>query len=119
LDIPLVQYSNTLNGFTSMNITKLDVLTGLNTIRIGVKYKDKVTGKLLPEGSFPAHLDDLANVEVQYEDLPGWTEDLSKARSFKDLPKAAQHYLNRVSELCGVPISWVGVGPGREDMFLM
>ncbi|CAD7931637.1 unnamed protein product [Amoebophrya sp. A25] len=119
LDIPLVQYSHTVNGFTSMNITKLDVLTGLEKLRIGVQYKEKTTGKPIPEGSFPAHLDDLAAVEVVYEELPGWTEDIASVRSFEALPAAAQKYLKRVEELCKVPISWVGVGPGREDMFLM
>jgi adenylosuccinate synthase len=81
LDIPLLQFSNCLNGFTSLNITKLDVMTGLNPIKIGVAYKDSRTGKVLPEGYFPDHLDDLANIEVVYEDMEGWTEDIAKARS--------------------------------------
>ena len=52
-----------------------------------------------------------------YETLPGWTEDLSKCRSMEDLPAGARRYVELVEELSGIPVSWVGVGPGREDMF--
>jgi adenylosuccinate synthase len=70
-----------LNGFTSLNITKLDVMTGLNPIKIGVAYKDSRNGKVLPEGYFPDHLDDLDKIEVVYEEMEGWKEDIAKARS--------------------------------------
>lgn len=73
----------------------------------------------MAEGSFPDHLDDLADMEVVYEEMQGWTEDITKARSLDALPPAARKYLERIAQLTGVPISWVGVGPGREDMFLL
>eukprot|EP00392_Amoebophrya_sp_AT5.2_P002971 g2976.t1 len=119
LDIPLVRYSHCINGFTSLNITKLDVLTGIAKLKIGVQYKNTKSGTVMAEGSFPDHLDDLADMEVVYEEMQGWTEDITKARSLDGLPPAARKYLERIAQLTGVPISWVGVGPGREDMFLL
>eukprot|EP00397_Hematodinium_sp_SG-2012_P023386 GEMP01024291.1.p1 GENE.GEMP01024291.1~~GEMP01024291.1.p1 ORF type:complete len:449 (+),score=78.78 GEMP01024291.1:49-1395(+) len=118
LDIPMIHFSHCLNGYSSVNITKLDVLTGLKTLKICVAYKDG-NSRLLPVGYFPDHLDDLKEVRVVYEELPGWEEDISKARSMDDLPVNAQKYLRRVEEHLKVPISWVGVGPDREDMFCL
>ena len=116
LDLPLVQFSALLNGYSSINITKLDVLTGLETIKLGVAYKRK--GETLEAGSFPDQLEDLAEVEVVYEDFPGWSEDISKVRTLEGLPKNAQNYMKRCEELLQIPISWIGVGPDREDMFI-
>jgi len=62
-------------------------------------------------------LDDLEKVKVIYETMPGWEEDIAKCRSLSELPAAAYHYCKRISELCEVPISWIGVGPDRDDMF--
>lgn len=118
LDIPMIRFSNCLNGYSSINLTKLDVLTGLKQLKICVAYKDK-NGKLLPEGYFPDHLDDLKDVQVVYETMEGWEEDITKARSTAELPKNAQKYLVRIQELADIPISWIGVGPDREDMFCM
>ncbi|CAD7966694.1 unnamed protein product [Amoebophrya sp. A120] len=92
LDIPLVRYSNCVNGFTSINITKLDVLTGLPELRIGVQYKNKKTSTTMPEGSFPDHLLDLADMEVVYEVMPGWTEDISK--TIQQKTARISHYFN-------------------------
>jgi adenylosuccinate synthase len=64
----------------------------------------------------PASLDVLANVEVEWEILPGWTEDISTITSFQDLPINCQRYILRVQELVGVPIRWIGVGPNRLDV---
>ena len=116
MDIPMLHFSNFLNGYSSLNITKLDVMTGLETIKICVAYK--IDGKVLPKGYFPDHLEDLAKVEVEYEEVPGWKEDIAKCRSVAELPENARNYLKRLEELCGVPISWIGVGPDRDDMFL-
>jgi len=118
LDIPMLRYSHCLNGYSSLNITKLDVLTGLKTLKICVDYKDK-NGRLHPKGVFPDHLDDLRDVQVVYEELDGWDEDISKVRSLDQLPEKAKQYLLRIQELLNIPISWVGVGPAREDMFCM
>jgi adenylosuccinate synthase len=114
LDIPQMQYSAKINGYTALNLTKLDVLTGLDKILLGTKYVDIDSGKEL--NGMPASLRQLYNVKVQYEELPGWAEDISKCTSFEDLPANAQKYVLRVEELIGVPIRWIGVGPGRLDI---
>lgn len=114
LDVPVVQYSHALNGYASLNITKLDVLSDLAEIKIGVAYK--LRGKVLPPGLMPAALHDLAAVEVVYESMPGWRSDISKVKKFDALPAAAKNYLRRVEVLTGIPISWVGVGAGRLEM---
>jgi len=111
LDLPQMQYSVLINGFTAINLTKLDVLTGLDEVKIGVAYKYK--GQYLD--TMPACLKILSECEVQYEVLPGWEEDISKVKRFEDLPENAQRYVLRVQELLGVPVRWIGVGPNRLD----
>jgi adenylosuccinate synthase len=80
----------------------------------GVAYS--LNGKRLPPGLMPSVLEDLAQVKVEYESFPGWKCDISKARTYEELPVNAQKYLQRVEQLVKVPISWVGVGAGRLDM---
>lgn len=120
LDIPLVKYSAMVNGFHSISITKLDVLTGLKEIRIAVAYRNvEMTEVRLPSGYFPSHLEDLKKVVCEYETLEGWKEDIAKCRRFADLPPNAKRYVLRVQELVGVPVSSVGVGPDRNDVLLV
>mmetsp|Transcript_10290 Transcript_10290/g.15791 ORF Transcript_10290/g.15791 Transcript_10290/m.15791 type:complete len:520 (+) Transcript_10290:108-1667(+) len=112
LDIPQMQYSALINGMTSLNLTKLDVLTGLSEVKIGKAYKynnEYIDG-------MPASLSVFSKVEVEYEVLPGWTEDISTVKKFSDLPLNCQRYVLRVQELIGVPIRWIGVGPNRLDV---
>ena len=112
LDIPQMKYSSLINGFTSINLTKIDVLTGIPELKIGKAYKYK--GNYL--ASMPASLEVLSNVEVEYEILPGWTEDISNCKTFEELPENCQKYILRVQELLGIPIRWIGVGPNRADV---
>jgi len=112
LDIPQMRYSCKINGFTHLNLTKLDVLTGLPEIKLGVKYI--LNGQELTE--MPGSLKDYQDVVVEYEVLPGWTEDISRARNFTELPKAAQDYVLRIEELLKVKIRWIGTGGDRVDM---
>lgn len=117
LDIALVKYSALVNGFDSLNITKLDVLTGLKQIRIAISYRNKqMTEVRLPRGYFPSHLEDLKEVVCEYETLEGWSEDISKCTSWAQLPEAAKKYVLRIQELTEIPVSWVGVGPDRLNM---
>lgn len=111
LDIPQMKFSTLINGFTSVNLTKLDVLTGMEEVKIGKAYKHN--GKILT--TMPADLKTLSSVEVVYETMPGWTEDISMVKSFEELPVNAQKYVLRVQELLEVPIRWIGVGPNRMD----
>jgi adenylosuccinate synthase len=117
LDVPLLRYSHRINGYDSLNITKLDVMTGLPHIKICTHYR--IGDRILPDGYMPASLEQLATVEPVYLTLPGWTEDISQCTSFSELPYNAQRFLSKIEQLTGVPISWVGVGPDREAMFLM
>jgi len=99
-----------INGFTEINLTKLDVLSDFDEIQIGVEYVH--SGK--PLGTMPASLKTFSEVEVKYETVPGWKSDISKATCFSDLPPTCQAYVLRLEELIGVPIRWIGVGAGRE-----
>jgi len=106
------KYSAMINGFTSINLTKLDVLDDLDTIKIATAYI--VDGKKLE--SFPASLSVLEKVEVEYIELPGWKENISSAHSIKDLPENARKYVAKIEELLEVPIEFVGVGVTRDQM---
>lgn len=117
LDIPVLKFSNFINGYSSVNITKLDVLSTFAEIKIGTHYE--LDGRRLPDGQMPPMLDDLARVQVVYETLPGWQCDISAVTSFEGLPREAQQYLRRIEQLLEVPVSYVGVGPGRSEMITM
>ncbi|KAF0912830.1 hypothetical protein E2562_019419 [Oryza meyeriana var. granulata] len=113
LDIVALKYCCEINGFSSLNLTKLDVLSGLSEIKLGVLYK-KPGGQKLQ--SFPGDLDTLEQVQVTYEVLPGWQSDISSVRSYSELPQGAQRYVERIEELVGVPVHYIGVGPGRDAL---
>lgn len=111
LDVPQLKYSAAINGFTALNLTKVDVLTGLKEIKLAVAYKLK--GEYL--STMPASLKQLEDVEVEFETLPGWDEDITKCKTFEELPINCQKYITRIETIVGVPIRWVGVGPNRLD----
>ena len=106
------RYAVMINGLTAINLTKLDVLDEFDTIKIVTKYMYQ--GKELE--SIPASLDILEQVEVEYEELPGWKQQIDKARKISDLPENAQKYIKRIEELLGCPIDFVGVGVSRDQM---
>ena len=116
LDLNVVKYSHRLNGFSSINLTKLDVLSGIKDLKVATHYE--LDGKKL-EGSMPANVEDLARCKTVFADLPGWDEDITKVDSFEKLPANAQSYIRFIEEQVGVPVTWVGTGPGREEMFTM
>ena len=89
----------------------MDVLTGLKEIELGVAYKHN--GEYL--STMPASLSQLKDVEVEFETLPGWEEDICKCKSFEELPENCQRYISRIETIVGVPIRWIGVGPNRLD----
>ncbi len=105
-------YAVTINGISEINLTKLDVLSGVSPLKIATSYTHN--GEKLP--SFPADLNILEKAEVQYEEMPGWEEDISGVRKFEDLPDTAQAYVLRLEELLECRISSIGVGVRREDM---
>ena len=111
LDLVMLKDSILYNGLTSICVTKLDVLTGLDRIRICVAYN--INGKRIDH--MPADIRSLAQCEPVYEELPGWNEDISNAGDMDQLPGRTRDYLERIEEITGVPLSIVSVGPRREQ----
>ncbi|KAJ3199742.1 hypothetical protein HDU83_003637 [Entophlyctis luteolus] len=112
LDVVVLKHSHALNDYTSINLTKLDILDQLPEIKIGVAYVHNG----VKYTDFPADLEKLAESTVEYETLPGWMTDISKCRRYEDLPPNCRNYVERVEALIGVPIEWIGVGPARDAM---
>ncbi|MGP8322641.1 MAG: adenylosuccinate synthase [Methanosarcinaceae archaeon] len=112
-DLPLVKKSVYLNGYTNIALTKLDVLSNLDPIRICTGYE--INGIVV---DYPPEMtSDLAQCTPVYEDIPGWNDNLTGINKFDDLPSAAQDYVNRLEKMIGVPIGYVSVGPGRAQTF--
>ena len=113
LDLVVLKYSTLINGYTSLNLTKLDVLDGLDKIQIGVAYtKD---GEDL-DAVFPADLEELGEVSVRYVELPGWKSDITGVTTFEGLPENCRKYVEYIENFVGVPVKYIGTGPARESM---
>ena len=113
-DAPIARYAARINGVTDFVMTKLDVLTGLDTIPVCVGYD--VDGVRFDE--VPVNQSDFHHAVPIYEEFPGWTEDITAARVFEDLPRNAQDYVLAVEAMSGSRISAIGVGPGREGIIV-
>lgn len=109
-DAVVTRYAARVNGLTDLVMTKLDVLTGHETIPVCVAYE--VDGRQSQE--MPLTQSDFHHAVPVYEEMPGWSQDITGVREFSDLPRAAQDYVLRIEELAGCRISAIGVGPGRE-----
>ncbi|KAJ6782980.1 hypothetical protein PWT90_08359 [Aphanocladium album] len=112
LDLVVVKYSTSINFYTALNLTKLDVLDTFDTIKVAVGYK--VNGELLE--SYPADLSILDQAEVVYHEMPGWNKPTTNAKTFYDLPIQAREYVEYIEKFVGVKIKWIGTGPDREAM---
>ena len=110
-DAVVARYAVRLNGITDLVVTKLDVLTGLEKVPICVGYE--INGRV--QSDMPMSQTDFHHAVPVYEEHDGWWEDISKARTFAELPSAARAYVERIEELCGTRVSVIGVGPGREE----
>ncbi|MEU8267513.1 adenylosuccinate synthase [Sphaerisporangium sp. NPDC049002] len=110
-DAIIARYATRINGVTDFFLTKLDVLSGLERIPVCVAYE--VDG--VRHDEIPMTQTDFHHAKPIYEELPGWQEDITEAKSFDDLPKNAQDYVRALEELSGAPISAIGVGPGRTQ----
>ncbi|MEY2797978.1 MAG: hypothetical protein RIS22_244 [Actinomycetota bacterium] len=110
-DAPIARFAVRINGLTDFFLTKLDVLTGWERIPVCVAYE--INGKRVEE--IPSSQTDFHHAVPIYEYLPGWNEDISKARSLSDLPINAQKYVAYLEEISGAPMSAIGVGPGRDE----
>jgi adenylosuccinate synthase len=113
IDLVALRYATRLNRLTALAITKLDVLSGLDRLRLAVRYRGS-EGAVFDE--FPYHQSILHSATPEYEELPGWEDDVGGARSESELPPEARDYLAAISDCAGVPISLVGVGPGRDQV---
>jgi adenylosuccinate synthase len=113
LDLVALRYATRLNRLSALAITKLDVLSGLDPLRVAVRYRGS-EGAVFDH--FPYHQSILHTATAEYEELHGWEEDISSARSESELPPEAREYLAAISDSVGVPISLVGVGPGRDQV---
>lgn len=115
LDVVVVRNAARLNSLTGLAVTKLDVLNGIQTLKLCTGYRYK--GETLTE--FPVSLHILEQCKPVYEQLPGWSEDISQIRDFDNLPENAVKYLRRIEELVETPIQIVSVGPGREETIVV
>lgn len=114
LDLVALKYTAMINGLTELAITKLDVLSGLETVQAAVAYRydDKVSSR------FPSELQTLARVVPEFTDYEGWKEDISAVKTYEALPEAARNYLAFVETFVGVPIRLVSTGPAREQTII-
>jgi adenylosuccinate synthase len=113
LDLVALRYAARLNTLTHLAITKLDVLSGFDELLVCTRYRGHEGAEF---DRFPYHQSVLHHATPEYEVLPGWSEDISTARSEAELPQTARDYLQYVSDFVGVPIAVVGVGPGRDQI---
>ncbi len=115
LDLVILHHARRVNSLTEFVITKLDILSGFEEIPVCVAYK--LDGERISH--IPADLETLARCRPIYEYLPGWTEDIMGIRDMADLPQNAQRYVTYISEQTGVPITYVSVGPGRDQSIMV
>ena len=114
LDMVLLRYAASINGFSEMMLTKMDILSGIDELKLAVAYE--IDGARLDYP--PVTNEELERAAPIYETMPGWREDISHCRRFDQLPPSAVAYIERVSALCGVPINMASVGPERDQLVL-
>lgn len=114
-DTVVVNHAKRVSGLTDLSLNCLDVLSGLDKIKICVGYE--LDGEVVQY--YPASSKELKACKPVYEELPGWTEDITQVRSFEELPEQAQNYIKRIEELIGVNISIFSVGPDREQTIVL
>ncbi len=113
MDLVALRYAARLNSLTALAITKLDVLAGLDPLRICVRYRGAEGAEF---DYFPYHQTVLHHAVGEYEEMPGFSGELSACRTADELPQAAREYLKFIADFVGVPIALIGVGPGREQV---
>lgn len=110
-DSVVVRHARRVSGLTDLSLNSIDVLSGIETLKICTAYSYK--GELITE--YPASLKVLSECEPVYEELPGWTEDITGVKSLDELPVNARHYVERVTQLTGIPLTTFSVGPDRNQ----
>jgi adenylosuccinate synthase len=112
LDLVALKYANRVNTFTSLFLTKLDILSAFDTIKVATAYTS--AGERYEH--FPSQQSVLYHCEPEYQELPGWRDDITGVRSYGDLPPEAQNYIEYIQGSVGVSIGWVSVGPERSQL---
>ena len=119
-DAVAMKRSIQINGISGLCVTKLDVLDGIETLKISVDYRfNRNDTEEESRGSLPIGADELANCSPVYEEMPGWTESTVGVKNFDQLPKQAQNYLKRIESICEVPVDMISTGPGREETIVL
>jgi adenylosuccinate synthase len=113
LDLVALRYAAQINSMTALAITKLDVFSGLDRIQVCTRYRGAEGAEF---EDFPYHQTVLHHATGEYVELGGWSEEIGECRSEADLPAAAREYLAFISDYVGVPVTLIGVGPGREQV---
>jgi adenylosuccinate synthase len=116
IDLVALRYAARLNTLSALAITKLDVLAGIDPIRVAVRYRSSEGARL---DELPYHQSVLHAAQPEYEELPGFEQEIGACRSESELPREARDYLDFIAENVGVPIRLVGVGPGRDQVIWM
>eukprot|EP00922_Rhytidocystis_sp_ex-Travisia-forbesii_P018695 GHVS01027758.1.p1 GENE.GHVS01027758.1~~GHVS01027758.1.p1 ORF type:complete len:337 (-),score=36.88 GHVS01027758.1:239-1186(-) len=119
LDLPMLRYAQMINGFTSLNITKLDVLTGLKELKVCTGYQNKATGEQMPFGYFPSTEEESAESQPVYEEMEAWQQPLEGCSGYDQLPAQAKAYVQRIADFVDVQVQWIGVGPDRSHMITL
>ena len=112
LDLVALRYANRINTFTKLFLTKMDILSAFDTIKVGIAYVSENERY----DDFPSQQSVLYHCEPVYEELPGWKTDITSIRNYDDLPQEARSYIEYIQEAVGVPIGWVSVGPERSQL---
>ncbi|KAK2195649.1 bifunctional Adenylosuccinate synthetase/Adenylosuccinate synthetase [Babesia duncani] len=107
LDLPAARYAQRINDFHCINLTKLDVLSGVKVLKICIDYKNKTTGEIMKRGTFPCTEEMFQEYEQIYKEFQGWDEDISKIREYQELPAAAKTFVEYIQGDLGVFIKWV------------
>lgn len=107
-DAVLAKYTFDINGISMTNLTKIDVMNSLETIKICTRYKGM--------DGIPARSEDFESAEPEYIEMPGWQEDISECSTYEELPENCRNYIEKIEELIGVSIDYIGIGPKRGDM---
>ena len=113
LDLVALRYAARLSGMTQLALTKLDVLSGFERVKLCVAYRDREGNRLT---DFPYHQTVFHGCTPEFEEMPGWDEDLSEARTLEDLPRVAREYVDAIAAAVDVPITLIGTGQGRHQV---
>lgn len=116
LDLKMLNYTCRINGFTDLVLSKLDILSGLDRLKVAMDYREGATERRLPD--FPPQSERLSAVAPVYEELEGWEEDISDCKNYKELPVAARSYIDFIEDNLDVDVSYISVGPGREELII-